>query len=256
MNCIACGSSNAADAKFCSQCGRPLAITCESCRNVSIPGSRFCNQCGQPLNVPVVTVVPAAPPPPTASPAESENARYAAANKAKGCLVTILVAVVIIITLAIIRAYEGPPQSTGTSRPETAADRPTPAAQSSGSSPLQSSNSSTPTAQASPSSARAAKLPDALTMMETTFVGNYRRDRIKRCLDRALLLYDTAPTEENYHRAASALVTLRKSTGVPEMAILAYAIRSKVPGVRVTFPEIAGLAATMIQAGERPGSCN
>jgi hypothetical protein len=57
--------------------------------------------------------------------------------------------------------------------------------------------------------------------------------------------------EENYSRAGSVLVALRKENGTPEIAILDYMIRSHVPGVNVTFPEAAALSSAFLKAGDR-----
>ena len=51
MQCTSCGSANAADAKFCSQCGTRLRITCGVCATVNDPDSRFCKECGSSLSV-------------------------------------------------------------------------------------------------------------------------------------------------------------------------------------------------------------
>jgi uncharacterized OB-fold protein len=50
--CLHCGRIHAADAVFCSQCGRPvgasLTITrCSRCGRALRPGAKFCARCGQ-----------------------------------------------------------------------------------------------------------------------------------------------------------------------------------------------------------------
>ncbi len=47
--CAACGATNLAAARFCSNCGRPLANRCAGCGTENAPGARFCNQCGAAL---------------------------------------------------------------------------------------------------------------------------------------------------------------------------------------------------------------
>jgi hypothetical protein len=91
----------------------------------------------------------------------------------------------------------------------------------------------------------------AVEKMAVAFEGNPSQQDIRAKLDRALTLYGTEISEENYNRAGSTLVALRKSTGVQEMAILDYMIRSYVPAVKVTFPEMAAMSATMIKSGDR-----
>ena len=45
---MACGTRNSAEAKFCNECGRALALTCPQC-GVAATGGRFCSACGSPL---------------------------------------------------------------------------------------------------------------------------------------------------------------------------------------------------------------
>ncbi|MBI1943576.1 MAG: AAA family ATPase [Betaproteobacteria bacterium] len=49
MNCAKCGHGNAADARFCGQCGTRLVAACPSCGAANPPGNRFCGACGAPL---------------------------------------------------------------------------------------------------------------------------------------------------------------------------------------------------------------
>ena len=49
MRCTSCGHDNAADARFCSQCGTQLGLQCAVCSTLNEPGSRFCRQCGASL---------------------------------------------------------------------------------------------------------------------------------------------------------------------------------------------------------------
>ena len=48
LTCTACGATNRAGAKFCSECGVPTAAVCPSC-GTAITGGRFCSECGTPL---------------------------------------------------------------------------------------------------------------------------------------------------------------------------------------------------------------
>ena len=58
--CRSCGAANRPGAKFCSECGTPMAATCPGC---GAPASgKFCNECGTPLSA-----TPVAAPPPVAS---------------------------------------------------------------------------------------------------------------------------------------------------------------------------------------------
>lgn len=49
VHCADCGYENTADAKFCSQCGTSMGITCPVCSTVAEPGARFCSNCGASL---------------------------------------------------------------------------------------------------------------------------------------------------------------------------------------------------------------
>lgn len=92
---------------------------------------------------------------------------------------------------------------------------------------------------------------DPLSQMEITFQGNYSQAQIKSRLDRAMDLYGVPKTQENYSRAGSTLVALRKKVGHSEMVILDHMIRSHVPGVKISFPDAAGLAAAFLAVGDR-----
>ncbi|MCH8872128.1 hypothetical protein IH824_05035 [candidate division KSB1 bacterium] len=84
-------------------------------------------------------------------------------------------------------------------------------------------------------------------MMVVCEVG-YTKEQIKRRLDKTMRLYGVAITEENYSRAGSALVALRKETGAKEMAVLDHMIRSHVPGLDFSFPDQAALSATVLMS--------
>src|SRR5262245_4379087 len=49
MICPNCQTPNAANARFCQNCGQPLARVCADCGASNPPDARFCNQCGTPL---------------------------------------------------------------------------------------------------------------------------------------------------------------------------------------------------------------
>ncbi len=45
--CRACGAGNAAEARFCSQCGQRVGpVPCAACAQPLSPGARFCAACG------------------------------------------------------------------------------------------------------------------------------------------------------------------------------------------------------------------
>lgn len=49
MKCPSCGAENAEKAKFCNECGTPMARICGSCGERNAPQAKFCNECGTPL---------------------------------------------------------------------------------------------------------------------------------------------------------------------------------------------------------------
>jgi len=69
--CTSCGAENREGAKFCGECGAPLALVCAACGAANEQGQRFCNECGTALapdNAPV-----AAPPGAEAAPLVAER---------------------------------------------------------------------------------------------------------------------------------------------------------------------------------------
>jgi class 3 adenylate cyclase len=76
MICPNCQTANAANARFCQNCGQPLARVCANCGAINAPDARFCNQCGTPL-----TGVDAAPL--TAPPSAESNGRNGHAPQAE-----------------------------------------------------------------------------------------------------------------------------------------------------------------------------
>jgi class 3 adenylate cyclase/predicted ATPase len=49
MVCPACTAENSDGAKFCNECGQPLALRCPGCGTPHGPGQKFCEECGTPL---------------------------------------------------------------------------------------------------------------------------------------------------------------------------------------------------------------
>ena len=48
MKCRKCQHFNRAEAKFCEDCGAPLAGTCANCGHELSPTAKFCPECGRP----------------------------------------------------------------------------------------------------------------------------------------------------------------------------------------------------------------
>jgi hypothetical protein len=84
--------------------------------------------------------------------------------------------------------------------------------------------------------------------MELAFVGGFSQSEIKRKLDGAMDLYGLSKTADNYSRAGSVLVTLRKEYGPGEMAILDEMILLGSAGANLSFPDAAALAAVGLAA--------
>ena len=51
MNCSNCGTTNAPSAKFCSECGTPLARECPNCGTPLAGTPKFCAECGTSLGI-------------------------------------------------------------------------------------------------------------------------------------------------------------------------------------------------------------
>ena len=47
MKCVRCQHESPSGAKFCAECGAPLAQDCTRCAAPLPPGAKFCTQCGQ-----------------------------------------------------------------------------------------------------------------------------------------------------------------------------------------------------------------
>jgi class 3 adenylate cyclase/tetratricopeptide (TPR) repeat protein len=65
MICGTCRHDNQPNAKFCSECGTPLARRCPACDTEQAPAAKFCDECGTPLT---------ATPPPAPASASSPSA--------------------------------------------------------------------------------------------------------------------------------------------------------------------------------------
>src|SRR5499425_821527 len=46
MRCPQCGHENAAEMKFCGECGMRLAALCQQCGARNAPAQKFCGECG------------------------------------------------------------------------------------------------------------------------------------------------------------------------------------------------------------------
>ena len=66
VTCASCGTLNAANRKFCMECGNRLEITCAACGTANPPGTKFCGECGSAVagdgNAQATTTTPAPEP--------------------------------------------------------------------------------------------------------------------------------------------------------------------------------------------------
>ncbi len=83
MRCPACDSENAEAARFCGDCGTPLALTCPNCGATAPGGKRFCQQCGAALGTAASV---------TSSSVETSEARAPAPTSAERRLISALFA--------------------------------------------------------------------------------------------------------------------------------------------------------------------
>jgi class 3 adenylate cyclase/tetratricopeptide (TPR) repeat protein len=51
MRCPECGHENAAEMKFCGECGTRLTVLCRECGARNVPAQKFCGQCGARLGL-------------------------------------------------------------------------------------------------------------------------------------------------------------------------------------------------------------
>ena len=62
MSCPVCHAPNPDGAKFCMECGAPLALRCGACGTPHGPDQKFCNECGGALGAPLSTPAPVSVP--------------------------------------------------------------------------------------------------------------------------------------------------------------------------------------------------
>ena len=186
---------------------------CADCGTQQPGSARFCAACGASLG----DSRSPAPQRPVAPATPADQAK----KVVHGCLIAVLACFGLVFLLVFIGVLRAPPHQ----------------------------ESSSPSTPAPPAASLSS--PDNLTRMTVAFEGNYSREQIKARMDQAMTLYGLPITEENYGRASSVLIDMRQQNGVQEMKILNYMVRSHVPGVNVTFPEGAALAAVFLRAGDR-----
>src|SRR5687768_10423087 len=55
MRCATCQRESPSGAKFCAECGAPLARDCSRCRKALPSDAKFCPECGQGVTVPTAS---------------------------------------------------------------------------------------------------------------------------------------------------------------------------------------------------------
>ncbi len=104
----------------------------------------------------------------------------------------------------------------------------------------------------SPTTVGSAQAMDSLDRMELAFIGDYQRKEIKVSMDRVMKLLSVQINDENYSRAGSVLIVLRKSHGVSEMEVLTCMRQSFkhagniLHGGNTRFPDLAALCAVTV----------
>ena len=84
VTCGACQHANRAGARFCEQCGAPLARRCSSCGHTLGASARFCDQCGAPAPAPAApSAVPGPVPAASGAAAGSASAAVPAATSSQ-----------------------------------------------------------------------------------------------------------------------------------------------------------------------------
>lgn len=95
---------------------------------------------------------------------------------------------------------------------------------------------------------------DALDQMVVTFEGTPLRATVQAAVDAALAATNMSLSSENYSRAGSTLVALRKSTGVSEMDMLGCIPEIVNEAPNISFPDAAALCATELAIESSPRS--
>jgi len=80
MKCLNCSFENAADARFCQNCGQPLEQKCLNCGTVNALSARFCKNCGTALGAPAEFAPVSLAPGPSTPADRARLARLAAAT--------------------------------------------------------------------------------------------------------------------------------------------------------------------------------
>ena len=61
MQCPQCQHENQEGAKFCDECGTPLAVRCPACGTENRPGAKFCTECGASFRASTSALSPSQP---------------------------------------------------------------------------------------------------------------------------------------------------------------------------------------------------
>jgi hypothetical protein len=89
--------------------------------------------------------------------------------------------------------------------------------------------------------------PTAIEMMADVFEGNHSKVTVKEKMDAVMTAYNVEITEKNYEKCGSALVSLRKATGVTEIDIIENMLKANTGESGISFPDQAALSATLLE---------
>lgn len=105
--------------------------------------------------------------------------------------------------------------------------------------------------EATDSSTETSVPSDPVQQISIAFQGSPAVSEVQRLLDNAFAATNTPPTDENYSRAGSVLVTFRKEYGIEEMEIL-RCIPSRQDDARIaehSFSNVAAVCVTDLASG-------
>jgi hypothetical protein len=85
-----------------------------------------------------------------------------------------------------------------------------------------------------------------LDKMVVAYKGNHSRSTIQARMDEVMTMYGLSISEEEYTRAGSVLVSLRKKFGPHEMEILTCMKAAHNSNVKSSFPEMAAVCVASL----------
>lgn len=89
--------------------------------------------------------------------------------------------------------------------------------------------------------------PSAIEKMSVVFEGNHSIENIKEKMDAVMGAYKVEINETNYEKCGSALVSLRKASGVTEMDIIENMLEANTSVHGISFSDQAALSALLLK---------